>query len=63
MAEKDHDLFAWRAFREQIGDELEKIPADLAHVAERAPPGGKSNYPQTASGTLGRRDRHRTHVI
>ncbi len=34
--EKDHDLFAWRAFREQIGDELEKIPADLAHVAERA---------------------------
>ena len=34
--EKDHDLYAWRAFREQIGDELEKIPADLAHVAERA---------------------------
>ena len=34
--DKDHDLFAWRAFREQIGDELEKIPADLAHVAEVA---------------------------
>ncbi len=34
--EKDHDLYAWRAFREQIGDELEKIPADLAHVAEMA---------------------------
>ncbi len=34
--EKDHDLYAWRAFREQIGDELEKIPADLAHVAEIA---------------------------
>lgn len=34
--EKDHDLYAWRAFREQIGDELEKIPPDLAHVAERA---------------------------
>jgi GNAT superfamily N-acetyltransferase len=34
--EKDHDLYAWRAFREQIGDELEKIPPDLAHVAEMA---------------------------
>jgi GNAT superfamily N-acetyltransferase len=34
--EKDHDLYAWRAFREQIGDELEKIPADLAHVADMA---------------------------
>jgi GNAT superfamily N-acetyltransferase len=34
--EKDHDLYAWRAFREQIGDELEKIPADLNRVAEAA---------------------------
>ena len=34
--DKDHDLFAWRAFREQIGDELQKIPADLAHVADMA---------------------------
>jgi GNAT superfamily N-acetyltransferase len=34
--EKDHDLYAWRAFREQIGDELEKIPADLNKVAEAA---------------------------
>ncbi len=33
---KDHDLYAWRAFREQIGDELEKIPADLNRVAEAA---------------------------
>lgn len=41
--EKDHDLYAWRAFREQIGDELEKIPADLAHVAERARQAAKVN--------------------
>jgi hypothetical protein len=34
--EKDHDLYAWRAFREQIGAELENIPPDLAHVAEVA---------------------------
>jgi GNAT superfamily N-acetyltransferase len=34
--EKDHDLYAWRAFREQVGDELEKIPADLNKVAEAA---------------------------
>ncbi|HSB66600.1 MAG TPA: hypothetical protein VLD65_08470 [Anaerolineales bacterium] len=41
--EKDHDLYAWRAFREQIGDELEKIPADLAHVADRARQAAKVN--------------------
>jgi GNAT superfamily N-acetyltransferase len=34
--EKDHDLYAWRVFREQIGAELENIPPDLAHVAEVA---------------------------
>jgi GNAT superfamily N-acetyltransferase len=34
--EKDHDLYAWRAFREQIGAELENIPPDLARVAEVA---------------------------
>jgi GNAT superfamily N-acetyltransferase len=34
--EKDHDLFAWRAFRSQIGDELKNIPPDLARVAEVA---------------------------
>lgn len=32
--EKSHDLYAWRAFREQIGDELKNIPADLLRVAE-----------------------------
>ncbi len=41
--EKDHDLYAWRAFREQIGDELEKIPPDLVHVAERARQAAKVN--------------------
>jgi GNAT superfamily N-acetyltransferase len=34
--EKDHDLFAWRAFRSQIGQELERIPPELARVAEVA---------------------------
>lgn len=33
---KDHDLYAWRAFREQIGEELKNIPPDLARVAEVA---------------------------
>jgi len=32
--EKDHDLYAWRAFRSQIGEELKNIPPDLARVAE-----------------------------
>jgi len=32
--EKDHDLYAWRAFREQIGDELGKIPSELLEVAD-----------------------------
>ncbi len=34
--EKDHDLYAWRAFRSQIGEELKNIPAELARVAEFA---------------------------
>jgi len=34
--EKDHDLFAWRAFRSQIGEELKNIPPELARVAEVA---------------------------
>ncbi|MDD2696536.1 MAG: hypothetical protein PHD58_11490 [Anaerolineales bacterium] len=34
--EKDHDLFAWRAFRSQIGDELSHIPPELVRVAEVA---------------------------
>ena len=34
--EKDHDLYAWRAFRSQIGEELKNIPADLARVADMA---------------------------
>ena len=34
--EKDHDLYAWRAFRSQIGNELENIPPELARVAEVA---------------------------
>ncbi|MFZ2097677.1 MAG: hypothetical protein WAV05_13675, partial [Anaerolineales bacterium] len=34
--EKDHDLYAWRAFRDQIGAELQNIPPDLARVAEVA---------------------------
>lgn len=34
--EKDVDLFAWRAFRSQIGEELENIPPDLDRVAEFA---------------------------
>ncbi len=33
---KDHDLYAWRAFKEQVGENLEKIPADLNKVAEAA---------------------------
>ena len=34
--EKDHDLYAWRAFREQIGEELENIPRELVRVAQAA---------------------------
>jgi GNAT superfamily N-acetyltransferase len=34
--EKDHDLFAWRAFREQIGEELKNVPPELIQVAEAA---------------------------
>ncbi len=31
--EKDHDVYAWRASLEQLGDELEGVPADLVRVA------------------------------
>jgi len=34
--EKDHDLFAWRAFRSQIGENLKNIPPSLVRVAEVA---------------------------
>jgi len=34
--EKDHDLYAWRAYRSQIGEELKNIPPELAKVAEAA---------------------------
>jgi len=34
--EKDHDLYAWRAFRSQIGEGLKNIPPVLARVAEAA---------------------------
>jgi GNAT superfamily N-acetyltransferase len=34
--EKDCDLYAWRATREQIGEELANIPPELARVAEVA---------------------------
>lgn len=34
--EKDHDLYAWRAFRSQIGDELERAHPELFRVADVA---------------------------
>jgi GNAT superfamily N-acetyltransferase len=34
--EKDHDLYAWRAFRSQIGEELKNIPKELHRVADLA---------------------------
>ncbi|MEW6716053.1 MAG: hypothetical protein AB1345_00905 [Chloroflexota bacterium] len=34
--EKDLDLFAWRAFRSQIGEELENLPPEIKRVAEVA---------------------------
>lgn len=34
--EKSHDLYAWRAYRDQIGKELQNIPVDLMRVAEAA---------------------------
>lgn len=33
---KHHDLFAWRAFRSQVGDELEKAHPELFRVADVA---------------------------
>jgi len=34
--EKEEDLFAWRAFRSQIGQELSNIPPELVRVADVA---------------------------
>jgi GNAT superfamily N-acetyltransferase len=34
--EKDHDLYAWRAFRSQIGEELANLPPELSRVADAA---------------------------
>jgi GNAT superfamily N-acetyltransferase len=34
--EKDHDLYAWRAFRWQIGEELKNLPPELRRVADVA---------------------------
>jgi GNAT superfamily N-acetyltransferase len=36
--EKDHDMYAWRATFEQMGEDLQGIPADIARVAEVARP-------------------------
>ena len=34
--EKDHDLYAWRAFRSQVGEELKNIPPQLLRAAQAA---------------------------
>ena len=34
--EKEQDIFAWRAFRSQIGEELKNIPPELIRVADVA---------------------------
>lgn len=34
--EKDHDLYAYRAFRQQVGSELENLPPELHRVADAA---------------------------
>ncbi len=34
--EKDHDLYAWRAFRSQVGEELGNVPPELIRVADVA---------------------------
>jgi GNAT superfamily N-acetyltransferase len=34
--EKHHDLYAWRAFRSQVGDELENVRPELVYVADAA---------------------------
>jgi len=34
--EKDHDLYAWRAFRSQVGEELKNVPPELMRVADVA---------------------------
>jgi GNAT superfamily N-acetyltransferase len=33
---KDHDLYAWRAFRSQVGEELSNLPPELGRVADVA---------------------------
>lgn len=33
---KDHDLYAWRAFRSQVGEELSNLPSELGRVADVA---------------------------
>ncbi len=38
--EKDHDLYAWRATFEQVGDQLQGLPAEMVHVAEIAQKAG-----------------------
>ncbi|MBC7223963.1 MAG: GNAT family N-acetyltransferase, partial [Anaerolineae bacterium] len=34
--QKHHDVYAWRAFREQIGEEMRNLPPALLEVAEEA---------------------------
>jgi GNAT superfamily N-acetyltransferase len=34
--ERDDDLYAWRAFRSQIGEGLQKLPPEISRVAEFA---------------------------
>ena len=34
--EKDYDIYAYRAFRSQIGEELKNLPPGIARVAEVA---------------------------
>ena len=34
--EKDLDFYAWRAFRSQVGEELQKLPPEIGRVAEFA---------------------------
>jgi hypothetical protein len=40
--EKEHDLYAWRATFEQLGDKLQGLPTDIAHVADMVRQQGKT---------------------
>ncbi len=40
--EKDHDLYAWRATFDQVGEQLQGLPPEIAHVAEVARQNGTS---------------------